>query len=360
MHRLMRPLVVATLAAAVAGTTVLSAGFISTSGVAAASDPSKPVSAPTRFAASSDADPRDYWTPERMSSAKPMTVTRERDTPKVRASNLTRKKAQRSLSTDTQSEPRLTRAAEIQPAAEYPFPYGRRTVEKQILKVAPYRQVGRIFFRQNGFRYSCSGSSVVGGGRNIVFTAGHCLNDGAGTWSTDVIFVPARRFGKSKNPYGRFAARALWVPAGWADDNWWAYDVGAFSVSKNKKGKSLRKAVGALGFAYNENRVQHWDIFGYPAQSPWSGDRLITCASAYAVNDVNANGPDSTGVGCDLTGGSSGGPWIVGLRRTNLINGITSYGYLDQPGATYSPYFDGTANNVRCAAGTGNPNATSC
>ncbi len=360
MHRFTRPIVVATLAAVVASTSLFAVDSFRGQGARAASDPARPVSAPTRFAASSESDPRAYWTPGRMLSATPMSASRERAAPKVRPSTETDLKARRSLGTDTIAEPGTTPASEIQPAAEYPFPYGRRTVEKQLRKVAPYRQVGRIFFRQNGVRYSCSGSSVVGGGRNIVFTAGHCLNDGAGNWSTDVVFVPGRRTGKWKNPYGRFAAKELWVPAGWTDNSWYAYDMGAFSVGKNQKGKTLRKTVGALGFAYNQNRVQHWDIFGYPAEWPWKGDRLITCASSYAVNDANGNGPDDTGVGCDMTGGSSGGPWIIGLRRTNLLNGVVSYGYTDQPGATYSPYFDSAANKLRCAAGTGNPDATSC
>lgn len=254
----------------------------------------------------------------------------------------------------------MTKAAEAQPAAVYPFPYGRRTVEKQLRKAAPYRQVGRIFFRVDGNRYSCSGSSVVGGGRNVVYTAAHCLNDGAGNWSKDVIFIPGRNAAKKKNPYGKFAAKELWVPSGWADNGWWAYDVGAFNVAKNKKGKTLRKAVGALGFSYNEGRIQHWDVFGYPAQKPWGGNKLITCASAHGIDDANGNGPDSMGVGCDMTGGSSGGPFILGLRRKNLLNGVVSYGYGDQPGATYSPYFDSTANKIRCAAGTGNPDAASC
>lgn len=360
MHRVSRPLAVATLAAVMAATTMLTVGSLAVSAAGAKSDPSAPVSAPTAFRSSHETDPRKYWTPRRMLTAKPMRVSRQRSSPKVRSSDGIAARARRWQGTDTQPEPRITPASESQPASDYPFPYGRRTVEKQLLKVAPYRQVGRIFFRQQGVRYSCSGSSVVGGGRNVVFTAGHCLNDGEGHWSRDVVFVPARRAGTSKNPYGRFAARELWVPSGWADNQWWAYDVGAFNVGRNDKGKTLRKSVGALGFSFNESRVQHWDIFGYPAAAPWSGNRLITCASAYAVNDANGNGPDSSGVGCDLTGGSSGGPWIIGLRRSNLLNGVTSYGYGDMPGAVFSPYFETTANNVRCAAGTGKPNASSC
>ncbi|CAN5678337.1 hypothetical protein BH23CHL8_BH23CHL8_20330 [soil metagenome] len=103
-------------------------------------------------------------------------------------------------------------------------------------------------------------------------------------------------------------------------------------------------------------------IRGYPAVAPFKGDRLITCASAFSVMDdiPDGEGPDTTGVGCDMTDGSSGGPWVLRLRRGNLLNGITTYGYEAQPAALFGPYFDGTANNLRCAAATGNENATKC
>ncbi|MFV2063417.1 MAG: serine protease, partial [Chloroflexota bacterium] len=152
----------------------------------------------------------------------------------------------------------------------------------------------------------------------------------------------------------------LWVPQGWSFDGLDAYDLGAFNVAKNKKKKKLRKAVGALGFAFNQSRIQHWDIFGYPAQSPWNGNKLVTCSTQHAIDDGIGGGPDPIGVGCDLNGGSSGGPWILRLRRGNLLNGITTYGYAAQPGAIYGPYFENTANRIRCAAGTGNPDATVC
>ena len=42
---------------------------------------------------------------------------------------------------------------------------------------------------------------------------------------------------------------------------------------------------------------------------------------------VSLTGFDTIGVGCDMTGGSSGGPWILGLGRGNYINGLISYGY---------------------------------
>ena len=130
-------------------------------------------------------------------------------------------------------------------------------------------------------------------------------------WSTDVVFIPGRRPGKKKNPYGKFPAKELWTPLGWSADGDFTYDMGAFTVGKNKKGKKLKKAVGALGFAYSQGRIQLWSVFGYPAAKPWHGNKVITCSAQHAVDDdiPSSDGPFTIGIGCDMTAGSSGGPW---------------------------------------------------
>ena len=97
---------------------------------------------------------------------------------------------------------------------EYPFPFTRRTVEKELQKVYPYRTVGKVFLRQGGDELRLLRLvRAIGTPRQVVFTAGHCLNDGLGarprTGPRNVIFVPARRNGS--NPYGKFAAKDLWA-----------------------------------------------------------------------------------------------------------------------------------------------------
>ena len=39
-------------------------------------------------------------------------------------------------------------------------------------------------------------------------------------------------------------------------------------------------------------------------------------------------------IGCDMTGGASGGGWVVG----NAVHSVVSYGYGDQPNVIYGPY----------------------
>jgi V8-like Glu-specific endopeptidase len=327
---------------------------------AATPDPRRAVSSGSVPTARSVAS-QSYWTEARMRNARPMPVgSPNRARPRVvRNSAVSGKPGRVSGSVPSTEGAGINAGEPVGDNYEYPFPFTRRTVEIELLKVYPYRTVGKVFFRQDGGNYVCSGSSVISAPRQVVFTAGHCLNDGEGHWSTQVIFVPARRNGS--NPYGKFAAKELWALSGWVQDGDLAWDQAAFNVAKNSKGQKLQSVVGALGMAWNQERIQHWDLFGYP-EAPFSGERPVTCGASHAVDDdvSPTDGPYTIGVGCDMAGGSSGGPWILALGRGNYINGLVSYGYDDEPDGLYSPYFATHTNALRCKAATGNASATTC
>jgi len=310
---------------------------------------------------------RTYWTKARMQAARPM--------PKATTGRSTAVAA-----TDPQVGRHPTRVAASIPNGggggisagdpvgsnyDYPFPFTRRTLEKQLQTVFPYRSVGVVFMHQHGFDYVCSGSSVQSAPRQVVFTAGHCMDDGHGHASSHVVFVPGYRNGSI--PYGTFAARHTWVLPEWKNGGNDAFDEGAFDVGRNSNGRTLQGQVGALGFAWDQSRLQHWDLMGYPAEYPFSGEKTVICEASHAFDDTAVDdnnqptgGYDTIGVGCDMTGGSSGGPWILGLGRGNYLNGVVSYGYDTQPRAIYGPYFGAEANWLRCRAATGNPSAKTC
>ena len=52
------------------------------------------------------------------------------------------------------------------------------------------------------------------------------------------------------------------------------------------------------------------------------------------------------GIGCDMTGGSSGGGWVVG----NTVLSVNSYGYTTEPNVMYGPYQDSVAQNLYTTA----------
>ena len=51
-------------------------------------------------------------------------------------------------------------------------------------------------------------------------------------------------------------------------------------------------------------------------------------------------------IGCDMTGGSSGGGWLVG----NNVYSVNSYGYLTEPNVMYGPYQGAAAQSLYSSA----------
>ena len=64
---------------------------------------------------------------------------------------------------------------------------------------------GKVFFTDSGVNYVCSGTALTSGNKSVVWTAGHCVNEGPGAYYTNWAFVPAYKDGA--RPYGTWAAR---------------------------------------------------------------------------------------------------------------------------------------------------------
>ena len=68
--------------------------------------------------------------------------------------------------------------------------------------------------------------------------------------------------------------------------------------------------------------------FGYPAAGKYHGYDLIYCSDQIFNDPLNRN--LTFGVDCDMTGGSSGGPWLGGFNATTgagTVDSVNSYGY---------------------------------
>ncbi|GAA0340125.1 peptidase [Actinoallomurus spadix] len=193
---------------------------------------------------------------------------------------------------------------------------------------------GRVFFTYSGRPASCSGNAVAGANQSTVITAGHCVRlDGA--WHTDWVFVPGYHDGQA--PYGKWtAARTLTTPQ-WEAHEDLDYDVGAATVDL-LGGRTLTSVVGGQGIAFNQPRHRRMYAFGYPAQAPYDGSRLVYC-SGRAKDDTKSH---DVGLTCDMTAGSSGGPWFLGFdARTGAgtQNSLNSFKYDADPNEMFGPYF---------------------
>jgi hypothetical protein len=204
---------------------------------------------------------------------------------------------------------------------------------------------GKVFFTSNsGVNYVCSGSALLSANESLVWTAGHCVNEGPGAFYTNFLFVPAYRDGTA--PYGKFAASELLTTSGWLAGGQWGVDLGAAVVGTNAAGQTLSAAVDEAPIVFDAPRNQAYRLYGYPAAKKFSGQRLRVCQTAWSLDDGSAT-PATMGVGCDMTGGSSGGPWVT---EAGAVASVVSYSYRSLANVLFGPHLEFEAQSLYAAA----------
>ena len=270
---------------------------------------------------------RGYWTAERMSAAEPVPVS-QAPGPLLPAA--------------ATSEAKVPRAN-----------YKRSEVEDPAAENV--RMHGKVFFTITGGTlpgdYVCSGTALNSNNKSIVWTAGHCVYDTfGGGYASNWLFVPA--YSADSTPYGEWPAEELSAPSQWRGEEASSYDFGAARVAENGSGQKLTEVVGGRKIGFNEPRDQQYTSYGYPAKPPplefASGAREFKCDSPLGGTDnPPGSGPNTSWIGCDMTGGSSGGGWISG----GTLLSVNSYSYCDITGTLceerlYGPYLDSTAKQL--------------
>ena len=310
----------------VAGATLLGAalsvGFTS-GGAVAASGPDDISRHLVAESSASGTSASDYWTPARMQAAVP-------------ADTLVADNIESTVSS-------------VIDAASTVVAGVARTVAPQEPQaaIAPVSHIGKVFFTLGGTDYVCSGNSIASQNGNTVATAGHCVNEGPGDYATQWVFVPAYENGSA--PYGEFEAQALYAPSAWVTSGDINYDTG-FAIVTSADGSSLSDTVGASAVAFNQSRGLSYSLFGYPAAPPFDGETLQSCSGS--ASDDTYGGTDSQGVDCDMTGGSSGGPWFIGSGTGGAQNSINSFGYNTVADTMFGPYWGSVIEDAYDLAST--------
>jgi steroid delta-isomerase-like uncharacterized protein len=301
----------------------LAIGLVATMALgAAAAKPTTVRSAPGADSASEAKAIKEYWTPRRMRQAEPLDVTPTRREVARAARAGATSAAQRG---DAGTVPPTKGAGAI--ATELKVPMANRVRNPSRY---PYRTQGKVFFTWRGGDYVCSATTVNTPTKRVIFTAGHCIID-EGSRSSRFAFVPGYRNGS--RPYGTFVAtRLFWIQA-WGRHGNFSYDVAAAVLGGSRK---VGQVVGTRGIKWNLPRQQNFVSYGYPAGLPYNGEQLYNCPSPYRGQDRTTSPPRTQWITCDMTGGSSGGGWIV---RGEYLNSVNSYGYVIEPNRMYGPYF---------------------
>jgi V8-like Glu-specific endopeptidase len=228
----------------------------------------------------------------------------------------------------------------------------------------PYSAAGKLFFTAGGSTYNCSASLIKPG---IVVTAGHCVADfGTRQYYSNWQFVPAYHNGSA--PYGVWAVKSAIVLASYYDGT----DSCAQSGIVCQDDVAVLKLVaqsgrypgisagwftyGWNGYGFNSAGQALINQLGYPLALD-GGEYMERNDSQGTITSKLSN---NTVIGSLMTGGSSGGPWLVNLglppslSRTafgsaavhNAVVGVTSWGYTGDDTIKQQGASSFTSNNI--------------
>jgi hypothetical protein len=237
----------------------------------------------------------------------------------------------------------------------------------------PYRAVGKLTFQIGPGSAHCSASVIR---RGVIVTAAHCIQDfGSGdNLFTDFRFRPGH-YGKAGAtdeqvaPYGTWRPFRVAHPASWKDGT----DLGCGSARENdlavmaikkKGGRFIGDEVGQLAYGWNNYsfvsspktgnlHTAAISTLGYPGLLDLGRIMQRTDGPTYTTTVCDA---PQLWQGSDLTGGASGGPWVVNFSGRNAarsggavigtdpvmaVVGVTSWGSPDpnDPKDNYSSQF---------------------
>ncbi|HVX32986.1 MAG TPA: trypsin-like serine protease [Solirubrobacterales bacterium] len=213
--------------------------------------------------------------------------------------------------------------------------------------VFPNSANGKVYVTFGEAPFECSGSLITG---NVVVTAGHCVIDPeTGIGARLVKFEPAYHEGHSG------FLPTFGVVSEFSVTKSWRQTAKPGSVANEGNDVAFLKLVtdvesdieGSLKVAFDQPCNQIYTQYGYPGEAPYNGEILYSHVAPYVGPDTNPNfSPEPMKIASDFTRGASGGPWVVGSSSSSTVLSVTAYGYANQPGYLYGPYFGEAARRA--------------
>lgn len=226
---------------------------------------------------------------------------------------------------------------------------------------AVLQATGKVYFEMGSGAYVCSGA-VLNDSRSgfaLVLTAAHCAYDEVGrAFATNWLFIPnfdgAPTFTCGQTVHGCWTAQALVVHHGYASAGGFNtqatlhdYAVAVVGPGGKSGTAQLDATVGSFPIATSAvSAGTSAHAFGYPAAQKYKGRDLVYCAGPAFLDPYN--GAQTYGLTCDMTGGSSGGPWFSPFDEgagAGTLRSVNSYGYSGVR-AMHGPRFDAKTQAV--------------
>jgi V8-like Glu-specific endopeptidase len=228
----------------------------------------------------------------------------------------------------------------------------------------PYRFSGKLWMRFGSSWYVCTASLVKKG---VLITAAHCVHNygqGAAGYADEVRWYPAN-YNAAGGPWGYYTGQSWRIPISYYNGTD-TCQSGAIGVVCNNDIATVR--LGPKNGVYAGNTLGGWysyswngysflasPIFGnatvsaitqigYPAaiDNGYQMQRGDSYGKYIAATGANGKLLKNTQLGSAMTGGSSGGPWLVNFGTSptvtgsaslgqasvrNVVVGVTSWGY---------------------------------
>jgi hypothetical protein len=191
----------------------------------------------------------------------------------------------------------------------------------------PNAQIGKLFFDTNPDpnveNWSwCTGTAVNSENKSLVLTAGHCVWDTAHSrWYTNTWFYPG--YENHRAPVGAWPVRLQSTTWNYFRSGASADDMATVLVNKDSSGTALVNRVGGHGIDFNQPVNQFRTAFGYPiTDSRWpgwtsDGEDLYYCQGTDSYFSSGSFAGQML-LGCRMTGGASGGPWLTKVQSNWL------------------------------------------
>ena len=208
------------------------------------------------------------------------------------------------------SEESTTSAEDIPSGTSMIFTHYRGNYHLAMWRNLPWSAIGKLYFYVPSYGEYFYCSAAVIGPQQIV-TAAHCLvsfNETNASYSdvhTLIIFVPAERFGLG--PYGSFYGRYSFIPFNYVKSGAISDDIGIVVLDDNTLHYPVSYYTGYLGYTWNQPYVNQLHAIGYAEE--FSRHYSTICA-AESLSREQIGVSNILAMGCDMTFGSSGGPWI--------------------------------------------------
>ena len=323
------------------------------------------------------AQAEEYWTPQRMANAKPMDATQVVDEESLAAPSGSsappgpagvgtgalpaKQGGAQAVESDRGEELQFGEPQHgTKPTDPLNGPYGPFQRHTLIGKFTAYpaSTIGKLFFTLNGGNFVCS-ASVIGTDVNEIVTAGHCINDGTQTFATSATFCPSYNAGGVNPQRGCWAwTGGAWTTGPWHNNGDPDYDYAKLQLASTGSvhATNIANITGSLSWGWNWGNSHAEMSFGYPQASPFNGTLLTQVNSAiWYTHDFTAGAQVSKVMGNDMTGGSSGGPWILNWSHPSAERPDSDGSNATDPRPISVPFVVGVNSHKRCIVSCQSP-----